>query len=113
MIRVARRMFVEQRDVGVRAVEVQLGVAAFRRAFDEGRAMDTERAIDLSFDAADGVAFRSSQSGGFVERICKDARQVHRVSRLPGTREFVWPTSLHEIRSNSPRTRESSHTVPA
>jgi hypothetical protein len=37
-------MIVEQRDDDIRAVQVQLGEAAFWHAWNEGRAMDSERA---------------------------------------------------------------------
>jgi non-specific serine/threonine protein kinase len=49
-IGVARGMLVEQRDDDLRAVEAQLGEVAFRRACNEGRAMDSERAVSVVLD---------------------------------------------------------------
>ena len=43
-------MFVGHRDGDARAVEAQLGEAAFWRAWNEGRAMDSERARSLALD---------------------------------------------------------------
>jgi non-specific serine/threonine protein kinase len=49
-IGVARGMLVERRDDEVRAVEAQLGEVAFWRAWNDGRGMDSERAVSVALD---------------------------------------------------------------
>jgi non-specific serine/threonine protein kinase len=44
-IRVSRLMFVEQRDAEAREVEAHLGPAAFQRAWNDGHALNYERAL--------------------------------------------------------------------
>jgi tetratricopeptide (TPR) repeat protein len=52
-IRLAWRMCVERREEDVGAVETHLGDAAFRRAFDEGGAIEVERVVALAFAEVD------------------------------------------------------------
>src|SRR5262249_41083202 len=55
-IGVARGMLVERRDDDVRSIEARLGEVAFWRAWNEGRAMDSERAVSVALDDAVAVA---------------------------------------------------------
>ena len=52
MIGVARLMFVEQRDDDARYTEARLGEAVFRRAWNEGHSMDSQRAVAVALDEA-------------------------------------------------------------
>jgi hypothetical protein len=61
-IRASRRMFVEQRDDDARAAEAQLGEAAFRSAWNEGRVMDVDGAVALALDCV-RVAARTAHAG--------------------------------------------------